>query len=89
MEENKTSLLIYQTEDGITKIETRLDEETVWPSQAQMAELFQKNRVTITEHLSNIFKDNELNENSVSRKFRHTANDGKNYETSFYNLDVI
>jgi hypothetical protein len=87
--ENKSNILIYQTEDGITKIETRLLEETVWLSQAQMADLFQKNRVTITEHLGNIFKEGELEEISVCRKFRHTASDGKNYETTFYNLDVI
>ena len=54
-----------------------------------MATLFDKGRVTITEHINNIFKEVELNENSVSRKFRHTAADGKNYETTFYNLDVI
>lgn len=89
MEENKTSLLIYQTEDGITKIETRLDEETVWLSQAQLCDLFQKSKSTISEHIKHIFEDNELNEKSVVRNFRTTANDGKNYETSFYNLDVI
>jgi hypothetical protein len=87
--ENQSNILIYQTEDGVTKIETRLLEDTVWLTQAQMADLFQKNRVTITEHLGNIFKERELEEISVSRKFRHTASDGKNYETTFYNLDVI
>lgn len=87
--ENQSSILIYQTEDGITKIETRLLDDTVWLTQAQMADLFQKSRVTITEHLGNVFKERELEENSVSRKFRHTASDGKNYETTFYNLDVI
>lgn len=89
MQENKSNILIYQTEDGVTKIETRLLDETVWLPQAQMATLFDKGRVTITEHINNIFKEGELNENSVSRKFRHTAADGKNYETTFYNLDVI
>jgi hypothetical protein len=89
MEENKTSLLIYQTEDGITKIETRLDEETVWLSQEQICELFQKSKSTFSEHINHIFEDNELNEKSVVRNFRTTANDRKNYETSFYNLDVI
>ena len=84
-----TKMIIYQTEDGKTKIETRLEDETVWLTQAQMAELFQKNRVTITEHIRNIFKESELDENSVCRKFRHTATDGKEYETQFYNLDVI
>jgi hypothetical protein len=89
MEENKTSLLIYQTEDGITKIETRLEQETVWLSQAQLCDLFQKSKATISEHIKHIFEENELNENSVVRNFRTTANDGKKYETSFYNLDVI
>ncbi len=84
-----TKILIYQTEDGITKIETRLEEETVWLTQAQLAELFQKSRVTITEHIGNIFKEGELEENSVCRKFRLTAADGKEYDTTHYNLDVI
>jgi len=84
-----TNIIIYQTEDGNTKIETRLEDETVWLTQAQLAELFQKNRVTITEHIRNIFKEGELPENSVCRNFRHTAADGKEYNTTFYNLDVI
>lgn len=85
----KANIIIYQTEDGNTKIETRLENETVWLTQAQLAELFQKSRVTITEHIGNIFKDGELEENSVCRKFRLSAADGKEYDTMFYNLDVI
>ncbi len=84
-----SNLIIYQTEDGTTKIETRLEDETVWLTQAQLAELFQKSRVTITEHIGNIFKEGELLENTVCRKFRHTALDGKSYDTNYYNLDVI
>lgn len=84
-----SNIIIYQTEDGVTKIETRLENETVWLTQAQMAELFQKGRTTITEHIRNIFAEGELDENSVCRKFRHTAADGKNYESIFYNLDII
>ena len=76
--ENESNILIYQTEDGITKIETRLTDETVWLTQAQLAELFHKSRVTITEHIGNIFKEGELMQDSVCRKFRHTAPDGKN-----------
>jgi hypothetical protein len=87
--ENKGEILIYQTEDGKTKIETRLQDNTVWLTQSQIAELFQKSRVTITEHIGNIFKEGELEENSVCRKFRHTALDGKDYETTFYNMDMI
>jgi hypothetical protein len=85
----ESKIIIYQTEDGNTKIETRLEDETVWLTQAQMAELFQKSRVTITEHIRNVFKEGELQENAVSRNFRLTAADGKIYDTSFYNLDVI
>jgi len=84
-----SNILIYQTEDGNTKIETRLEDETVWLTQAQLAELFQKSRVTITEHIGNIFKEGELEENSVCRKFRLTAADSKEYDTNYYNLDVI
>lgn len=85
----ESNIILYQTEDGITKIETRLQDETVWLTQAQLGELFQKSRVTITEHIGNIFKEGELDENSVCRKFRHTASDGKEYSTNYYNLDVI
>ncbi len=87
--ENKSQIIIYQTEDGLTRIETRLEDETVWLTQAQLAELFKKSRVTITEHIGNVFKEGELQENSVCRKFRLTAPDGKSYDTTFYNLDVI
>ena len=83
MQQNQSDILIYQTDDGVTKIETRLQDETVWLTQAQMADLFQKGRVTITEHIGNVFKEGELDENSVSRKFPLTAADGKNYETTF------
>lgn len=82
-----SELILYQTEDGQTKIQTRLENETVWLTQAQMAELFGKGRTTITEHISNVFKEGELDENSVCRNFRHTADDGKTYDTKFYNLD--
>ena len=84
-----SNILIYQTEDGNTKIETRLEDETVWLTQAQLCDLFQKSKATISEHIKNIFDENELDANSVVRKFRTTAADGKNYNTTFYNLDVI
>jgi hypothetical protein len=84
-----SEIIIYSTDDGLTKIQTRLENETVWLTQAQMAELFGKGRTTITEHIQNIFTEGELEENSVCRKFRHTADDGKMYDTKFYNLDVI
>lgn len=84
-----SSILIYQTEDGKTKIETRLENETVWLTQAQLCELFQKSKSTISEHIKNIFEEGELDEISVVRNFRTTAADGKAYETNYYNLDVI
>jgi len=90
-----TEILIYQTEDGQTKIQTRLENETVWLTQSQMAELFGKGRSTITEHINNLFKEGELNEELVCRNFRHTtqhgAIEGKTQEKNvkYYNLDVI
>ena len=84
-----SSLLLYQTEDGETRIEVRLLDETVWLTQPQMSELFDKDRRTVSEHIQNIFIEKELDENSVCRKFRHTAADGKNYQVTHYNLDVI
>ena len=89
MREKNNQIIIYNTEDGETKIDVRLEGETVWLSQKQMAELFDKDRKTVTEHIQNVFKEGELAENSVCRKFRHTALDGKSYEVKFYNLDVI
>jgi hypothetical protein len=85
----ESNIIIYQTENGHTKIETRLEDETVWLTQAQLCELFQKSKSTISEHIKNIFTETELEENSVVREFRTTAADGKNYNTTFYNLDVI
>jgi Virulence protein len=87
--EPQGEILIYQSDDGVTRIETRLENETVWLTQAQLCELFQKSKATVSEHIKNIFEEGELDENSVVRKFRTTAADGKNYETNFYNLDVI
>ncbi|MBC7749716.1 MAG: virulence RhuM family protein [Methylotenera sp.] len=84
-----TNIIIYQTEDGSTKIETILENETVWLTQAQLCELFQKSKATISEHIKNIFEESELEENAVVRNFRTTASDGKQYDTNYYNLDVI
>jgi hypothetical protein len=87
--QNESNLLIYHNQEGNIKIDVQLENETVWLTQDQMAQLFGKGRSTITEHISNIFKEEELEQNSVCRNFRHTANDGKNYDTKYYNLDVI
>ena len=89
MMENKSQIIIYQTQDGLTKIETRLEDETVWLTQAQLCELFQKSKSSISEHIKHVFEEGELNESSVVRNFRTTAPDGKSYDTAFYNLDVI
>lgn len=87
--DKNNQIVIYNTEDGQTKIEVKMKDETVWLNQKQMAELFDKDRKTITEHIQNVFKEGELVKNSVYRKFQHTAEDGKTYSVSFYNLDVI
>ena len=84
-----TGILLYQTEDGQTRIEVRVEDETVWLTQKWMAELFQKDARTISEHIRNIFTEGELKSESVVRKFRITADDGKSYDTQHYNLDVI
>ena len=87
--QSKGEILIYKAKDGSQQLEVKLEDETIWLSQKQMADLFDKSRVTITEHIRNIFKEKELNENSVCRNFRHTGSDGKSYEVQSYNLDVI
>jgi hypothetical protein len=83
------NILLYLAEDGETRLEVQLDHETVWLTQKQMAELFAKNVRTVNEHVLNVFKEGELDESSVIRKFRITAADGKSYITAHYNLDVI
>lgn len=86
---NESQILIYKTETGQYSVRVLLDGDTVWLTQKQMAELFDKGRTTITEHIQNIFREGELDEKSVCRDFRHTAADGKEYEVKYYNLDVI
>jgi len=87
--DNWSQIILYQTEDGQAKIQVKLEDETVWLTQKQMAILFDKGIPTINEHIKNIFKEGELKENSVIRKFRITASDAKSYKANFYNLDVI
>ncbi|WP_310559715.1 virulence RhuM family protein [Flavobacterium sp.] len=92
---NTGEILIYQNQEGNIKVDVRLEEETVWLKQDQMAQLFGKGRSTITEHIGNIFKEGELSEKVVSRKFRHTTSHGaivgktQEKEVTLYNLDVI
>ena len=88
-EPKSADFILYQTEDGQTQLEVRLQKETVWLTQKRMAELFQKNVRTINEHIKNIFDEGELIPESVIRNFRITAEDGKRYNTQHYNLDVI
>ncbi len=87
MMENK--VIIYTANDGKTKIDVKLEEETLWLTQAQMCELYQSSKSNISEHIKHIFEEGELNEESVVRKFRTTAADGKEYLVSHYNLDMI
>jgi hypothetical protein len=82
-------LITYNSNDGQISFNVNVFEETVWLTQKQMAELFDKNQRTISEHINNIFEEGELEENAVYRNFRYTASDGKTYETKHYNLDVI
>ncbi|CAG0974780.1 hypothetical protein ANAEL_01380 [Anaerolineales bacterium] len=77
----ENSIILYQSPDGSAALEVRLDHETVWLTQDQMAELFGRERSVITKHLRNVFKEGELEENSVRAKYAHTAADGKKYTT--------
>jgi hypothetical protein len=85
----KSELIFYQTEDNRTRIEVRLENETVWLTQAQMAELFQTTIPNVSMHIRNILTEGELQAGSVIQESLTTAADGKNYPTKFYNLDVI
>ena len=89
MGENKTSLIMYTTEDGITQIQATFDNDTVWLSIDQMAELFQRDKSTISRHIKNIFEEGEYISDSVVANFATTAKDGKTYQVEYYNLDVI
>ena len=83
------NFVIFETESGKVNIDVYFKDKTLWLTQKRIAELFEKGRSTITEHLKKIFEDEELDENSVCRDFRHTAEDGKNYNTKYYNLKAI
>ena len=88
-EQNNSEMMIYTTEDGLTKIETTFDGDTVWLSIDQMAELFQRDKSTISRHIKNIFTEGELKREAVVANFATTAADGKTYQVDYYNLDVI
>jgi hypothetical protein len=89
LENSFTEFLLYKTPNGKVKVEIFLKNENIWLTQEKIAMLFGVDRSVITKHLKNIFETFELNENSVCAKFAHTASDGKNYQTKFYNLDAI
>src|SRR5689334_11067784 len=84
-----SEFLIYQTKNGNTRVDVRVENETVWLSQQQMTELFQTTKQNISLHIKNIFSEGELEESSVVKEYLTTAADGKKYRTLHYNLDVI
>lgn len=88
-EENQGDIVIYQTEDGETKIDVHFVDETVWLSLDQLSVLFERNKSTISRHLKNIFEEGELERDSVVAKIATTAADGKTYRVDYYNLDAI
>jgi hypothetical protein len=84
-----SDFILYTSQDGEVRVDVFVNDETVWLTQKAMQELFDRSKSTVSEHISNVFKEGELDENQVVRKFRTTADDGKDYEVSYYNLDVI
>jgi hypothetical protein len=89
MSSKDTEFILYRSEDGIIKIDTRMEDETVWLSQAQMADLFQTTKQNISLHINNCFREGELEPAAVVKDYLTTALDGKKYKTKYYNLDVI
>lgn len=86
---NKGEIKIFQSNDGVTEIQTKFENDTVWLTQEQISLLFWVDRTVITKHINNIFKSDELGKNQVCAKNAHTASDWKIYQTNFYNLDMI
>ena len=89
MNQNDTNLIMYIAEDGVTRIQATFNRDTVWLSIDQMAELFQRDKSTISRHIKNVFDERELDKNRVVANFATTAADGKTYQVDYYNLDVI
>lgn len=83
------NVIVYVDDNGKPQVDVRFQDETVWLTQAQLAELYQSSKANVSEHIKNIFDEGELDKNSVVRNFRTTASDGKNYEVNYYNLDMI
>ncbi|MBX2985667.1 MAG: virulence RhuM family protein [Bacteroidia bacterium] len=86
---NNSDFILYTSLDGEVRVDVFVHNESVWLTQKAMQDLFDRSKSTVSEHISNVFKEGELDENQVVRKFRTTADDGKDYEVSYYNLDVI
>ena len=89
MTEENNEIIIYQSEDGETRVDVKFTGETAWLSQQQLCELYNTSKANVSEHIKHIFQDGELDEESVVRKFRTTASDSKSYNVTFYNLDMI
>lgn len=83
------NIIVYVDDNGKPQVDVRFQDETVWLTQAQLVELYQSSKANVSGHIKNIFDEGELDKNSVVRKFRTTASDGKNYEVNYYNLDMI
>ena len=87
--DNQTpQVIIYETDDSVIRVSVRMEDETVWLNNLQLAELFHVTKSTISEHIKNILTSEELSSDAVVRKFRTTASDGKTYDMAFYNLDM-
>ena len=89
MTRDSGNIIVYVDDNGQPQVDVRFQDETVWLTQAQLVELYQSSKANVSEHIKNIFDEGELDKNSVVRKFRTTASDGKNYEVNYYNLDMI
>ncbi|MBP3737163.1 MAG: virulence RhuM family protein [Lachnospiraceae bacterium] len=88
-DEQRGEIILYQTEDGLSRIDVNMKDDTVWLSLDQMAELFQRDKSTVSRHIKNVFSEGELSKEAVVAKFATTASDGKEYQVVYYNLDVI
>lgn len=84
MTDNSGNIIIYQADDGLTHIEVKLEDDTVWLTQAQLVELYQTSKSNVSEHIKHIFEEGELDKDSVVRNFRTTAADGKSYNMAYY-----
>ena len=87
--ENRSHIVLYQSEAGRSRIQVRMEAETVWLSLNQIVELYQRDKSVISRHIKNIFEDGELDRKAVVAEYATTASDGKTYKVTYYNLDMI